>query len=107
MKILDQALTAIEKVDLLLGGDVLFNELQEAYLLGRRQVAFKQRQKQLQESVIEKDASRDTDSYYDCLDDFQFILAYTRYRYVSVIGRLHLVTRIAFETSNFTMNLQL
>jgi E3 ubiquitin-protein ligase RFWD2 len=57
-------------------------------LLRRRQVAFKQRQKQLQESVSENDACRDTDSYYDGLDDFQSMLtAYTRYRYVCVIGK--------------------
>ncbi|KAG0631240.1 hypothetical protein M758_1G237800 [Ceratodon purpureus] len=67
-----------------------FDELQEAYLLRRRQVAFKQRQKQLQESATEKDASVNTDSYYDGLDDFQSMLtAYTRYSRLSVVAELH------------------
>ena len=70
------------------GGNLQFDELQEAYLLRRRQVAIKQRRRQLQESAVEKDACRNSDNYYDGLDDFQSMLtAYTRYRYdVSLEG---------------------
>lgn len=67
--------------DLRVSVEVQFDELQEAYLLRRRQVASKQRQKQLREPVIEKDVCKDADNYYAGLDDFQSMLtAYTRYR---------------------------
>ncbi|KAG0619816.1 hypothetical protein M758_4G167500 [Ceratodon purpureus] len=66
-----------------------FDELQEAYLLRRRQVAIKQRQRQLQASAIEKDASTFTDNYCDGLDDFQSMLtAYTRYSCLRVVAEL-------------------
>lgn len=58
-----------------------FDELQEAYLLRRRQVARMERQKQMIESVkLEKDRAG-PDSYRNGLDDFQSVLtAFTRYR---------------------------
>lgn len=69
--------------DLRVDVDMQFDELQEAYLLRRRQVATKQRHKQFREPVIEKEAiCKDADNYYAGLDDFQSMLtAYTRYRY--------------------------
>uniref|UniRef100_A0A7I4DBE0 RING-type domain-containing protein n=1 Tax=Physcomitrium patens TaxID=3218 RepID=A0A7I4DBE0_PHYPA len=68
-----------------------FEELQDAYLLRRRQVALKQRQKlQLQESVKEKEVCRDTDKHDDGLGDFEsMLMAYTRYSQLRVVAELH------------------
>lgn len=63
-----------------------FEDLQEAYLQRRRQVAQIQRQKQVQDSFLEKRNDKDltigeSDKYCSGLDDFQSVLtAFTRYR---------------------------
>uniref|UniRef100_A0A7I4ASH5 RING-type domain-containing protein n=1 Tax=Physcomitrium patens TaxID=3218 RepID=A0A7I4ASH5_PHYPA len=68
-----------------------FEELQGAYFLRRRQIAFKECQKQQsQESVSKKGAYKDWDTYDDGLDDFQSILTtYTRYSQLRVVAELH------------------
>lgn len=56
-----------------------FEDLQEAYLMRRRQVARKQRHRQFQESV--KEAVKGSDNFQDGLEDFESVLsAFTRYR---------------------------
>lgn len=57
-----------------------FEDLQEAYLLRRRQVARKQNQRQIQEAV-RNTATKGSESYQDGLEDFESVLtAFTRYR---------------------------
>lgn len=81
MKFAEVASFVIRKGDWRSDAFVQFDELQEAYLIRRRQVALKRLQKQMGEPVLEEDACRDTDNYYDGLDDFQSVLtACTRYR---------------------------
>lgn len=81
----------LEKGDLVLDDNMQFEELQGAYFLRRRQIAFKECQKQQsQESVSKKGAYKDWDTYDDGLDDFQSILTtYTRYRYVCFLWEVN------------------
>lgn len=66
-----------------------FEDLQEAYLTRRRQVARKQRHRQFQESV-KKEAVKGVESFQDGLEDFESVLsAFTRYSRFRVIAELH------------------
>ncbi|XP_024377012.1 E3 ubiquitin-protein ligase COP1 [Physcomitrium patens] len=66
-----------------------FEDLQEAYLLRRRQVARKQNQRQIQEAV-RNTATKGSESYQDGLEDFESVLtAFTRYSRLRVVAELH------------------
>lgn len=72
---------------LLMNGNGLlqFEDLQEAYLTRRRQVARKERHRQFQESV-KKEAVKGVESFQDGLEDFESVLsAFTRYRYMMLL----------------------
>ena len=67
-----------------------FEDLQEAYLMRRRQVARNQRHRQMQESVKKEQACKGSESYQDGLEDFESVLtAFTRYSRLRVIAELH------------------
>jgi E3 ubiquitin-protein ligase RFWD2 len=72
-----------------------FEDLQDAYLMRRRQVARHQRQRQIQETVkqetvVKKEACKGSESYQDGLEDFESVLtAFTRYSRLRVIAELH------------------
>ncbi|KAG0576922.1 hypothetical protein KC19_5G118200 [Ceratodon purpureus] len=66
-----------------------FEDLQEAYLLRRRQVARNQRQRQMQET-IKKESCKGSESSKDGLEDFESVLtAFTRYSRLRVVAELH------------------